>query len=55
VPDIRFYLISTSTLDNDNYHSHFDGDKWKFDMSLYITQVKLHGEINIIESTSTKL
>jgi GAG-pre-integrase domain len=67
VSDKRIYLISVGVLDDDKYQSHFFGGKLKllkgllvvargikFD-SLYVTQVKMCGEVNVSECNSIDL
>jgi gag-polypeptide of LTR copia-type/GAG-pre-integrase domain/Zinc knuckle len=67
VPDMRLDLISVGALDDDGYQSHFFGGKWKLlkgflvvarvikSGSLYVTQVKMCGEVNVSECNSTNL
>jgi hypothetical protein len=67
VSDKRIYLISVGALDDDKYRSHLFGGKLKllkgllvvargikFD-SLYVTQVKMCGEVNVSECNSIDL
>jgi Integrase core domain/GAG-pre-integrase domain len=67
VPDMRLHLISVGALDDDGYQSHFFGEKWKLLKgllvvargikfgSLYVTQVKMCGEVNVSECNSIDL
>ena len=62
VPELRFNLISAGQLDNDGYHHHFGGSKWKLTKgslilakgtktdTLYRTYMKIaKGEVNAVE------
>jgi GAG-pre-integrase domain/Zinc knuckle len=67
VPDMRLHLISIGALDDDGYQSHFFGGKWKLLKGLlvvargikfgllYVTQVKMYGEVNVSECSSIDL
>ena len=68
VPEIRLNLISTSTLDDEGYHSYFGEGKWKLtkgslvvargkkNSSLYLAEAKSYGgEVNTADDISTHL
>ena len=68
VPEIRLNLISTSTLDDEGFHSYFGEGKWKLTMgslvvarrkkhsSLYLTKAKSYGgEVNSVDDTFNQL
>jgi GAG-pre-integrase domain len=66
-PDMRLHLISVGALDDDGYQSHFFREKWKLLKGilvvargiksglLYVTQVKMCGEVNVSKYNSIDL